>query len=145
MKYLMKYVLFQAMVKIVFFQVQNNFLALFRFGLGFPCEFLIVFENVLMKGMSNECYCEGLKGVVEVFMKVLLVHLDWIHVVPQVPSHLGEMHKGDIEDGVQGVQADAGYSQIHGVEQPGSVSVDIAIEESDNLVKFHGRIIYISH
>ena len=30
-----EYVLFQAMVKIVFFQVQNNFLALFRFGLGF--------------------------------------------------------------------------------------------------------------
>ena len=33
-------------------------------------------------------------------MKVLLVHLDWIHVVPHVPSDLGEVHKGDIEDGV---------------------------------------------
>ena len=55
-----------------------------------------------MKGMSIECYCEVLKGVVEVFMKVLLVHLDLIHVVPQVPSHLGEVHKGDIENGVQG-------------------------------------------
>ena len=142
MKYLMKYVLFQAMVKIVFFQVQNNLLALCWFGLGFLEIFLLYFEIVLMKG-SNECYCEEV--IVEVFMKVLLVHLDWIHVVPQVPSHLGEMHKGDIEDGVQGVQADAGYSQIHGVEQPGSVSVDIAIEESDNLIKFHGRIIYISH
>ena len=97
-----------------------------------------------MKGMSNECYCEVLKGVVEVFMRVLLVHLDWIHVVPQVPSHLGEVHKGDIEDGVQWVQADAGYSQIRGVEQPGSVSADIAVEESDNLIKFHWRIIDIS-
>ena len=97
-----------------------------------------------MKGMSNECYCEVVIVVVEVFMKALLVHMDWIHVVPQVPSHLGEMHKGDIEDGVQGVQADAGYSQIHGVEQPGSVPADVAIEEADNLIKFHGRIIDIS-
>ena len=46
-----------------------------------------------MKGMSNECYCEVMIGVVEVFMRVLLVHRDWIHVVPQVPSHLGEVHK----------------------------------------------------
>ena len=97
-----------------------------------------------MKGMSNECYCEVMMGVVEVFMVVLLVQRDWIHVVPQVPSHLAEVHKGDIEDRVQGVQADAGYGQIHGVEQPGSVSADIAIEESDNLIKFHGRIIDIS-
>ena len=56
-----------------------------------------------MKGMSNECYCEGLKGVVEVFMKVLLVHLDWIQEVPHVPSDLGEVHIGDIEEGVEGV------------------------------------------
>ena len=97
-----------------------------------------------MKGMSNECYCEVMIGVVEVFMRVLLVKRDWIHVVPQVPSHLAEVHKGDIENRVQGVQADAGYSQIHGVEQPGSVSADIAIEESDNLIKFHGNIIDIS-
>ena len=47
MKYLMKYVLFQAMVKIVFFQVQNNFLALFRFGLGFSWDILIVFWDCL--------------------------------------------------------------------------------------------------
>ena len=97
-----------------------------------------------MKGMSNECYCEVMIGVVEVFMRVLLVKRDWIHVVPQVPSHLAEVHKGDPEDRVQGVQADAGHSQIHGVEQPGSVSADIAIEESDNLIKFHGNIIDIS-
>ena len=66
--------------------------------------------------MSNECYCEVMIGVVEVFMRVLLVHRDWIHVVPQVPSHLAEVHKGDPENRVQGVQADAGHSQIHGVE-----------------------------
>ena len=98
-----------------------------------------------MKGMSNECYCEVMIGVVEVFMRILLIKRDWIHVVPQVSSHLAEVHKGDPEDRVQGVQADAGYSQIHGVEQPGSVPADVAVEESDNLVKFHGRIIYISH
>ena len=53
-----------------------------------------------MKG-SNEFYCEEV--IVVVFMKVLLVHLDWIQEVPQVPSDLGEVHIGDIEEGVEGV------------------------------------------
>ena len=65
-----------------------------------PENFLIVVENVLMKG-SNEFYCEEV--IVVVFMKVLLVHLDWIQEVPQVPSDLGEVHIGDIEEGVEGV------------------------------------------
>ena len=63
-------------------------------------NFLIVVENVLMKG-SNEFYCEEV--MVVVFMKVLLVHLDWIQEVPHVPSDLGEVHIGDIEEGVEGV------------------------------------------
>ena len=83
-------------------------------------------------------------GVVEVFLRILLIKRDWIHVVPQVSSHLAEVHKGDPEDRVQGVQADACYCQVHGMEQPGSVSADVSIEESDNLIEFHGNIIDIS-
>ena len=97
-----------------------------------------------MKGMSNECYCEVMIGVVEVFLRILLIKRDWIHVVSQVSSHLAEVHKGDPEDRVQGVQADACYCQVHGMEQPGSVSADVSIEESDNLIEFHGDIIDIS-
>ena len=83
-------------------------------------------------------------GVVEVFLRILLIKRDWIHVVSQVSSHLAEVHKGDPEDRVQGVQADACYCQVHGMEQPGSVSADVSIEESDNLIEFHGDIIDIS-
>ena len=53
-----------------------------------------------MKG-SNEFYCEEV--IVVVFMIVLVVHLDWIQEVPHVPSDLGEVHIGDIEEGVEGV------------------------------------------
>ena len=84
-------------------------------------------------------------GVVEVFMRVLLIKRDWIHVVPQVSSHLAEVHIGDPEDGVQRVQADAGHCQVPGVQEPGSVSTDVSIEQSDNIIEFHGNIIDISN
>ena len=65
-------------------------------------------------------------------------------MIPHVSSYLAEVYKGDPEDRVQGVQADAGHCQVHGVQQPGSVSTDVSIEESDNLIEFHGNIIDIS-
>ena len=113
----MKFVLLNAIVKYFpYFQIQFSCLIPFRFGLGFSRNIIISFEIVLMKVILYECYCEIMTGLVEIFMKALLINRHWIYVIPQISSHLTVVYKRDPEDGVQRVQAYTGHCQVHGVQ-----------------------------
>ena len=86
------------------------------FGLGCSWNIIIPFETVLMEFILYECYCEIMTGLVGIFMRALLINSHWIHVIPQISSHLAVVYKWDPEDGVQWVQAYTGHCQVHGMQ-----------------------------
>ena len=69
-----------------------------------------------MEFILYECYCEIMTGLVEIFMRALLISSHWIYVIPQISSHLAVVYKRDPEDGVQRVQAYTGHCQVHGMQ-----------------------------